>query len=389
MKFPTVSLIVPTFNRSAYLKLAVESLIRQTHPFLELLIVDDGSTDDTAEVVKGLPGNPIYLRKDNGGRAAAINLGVEHARGDLIWVFDDDDIARPESLQLLIAPFLTGDEVDFTYGAWYLCDEQADGSLAIAGSSQSPMLNGSAFFYEMLFRCFTQGNAMLIARRCYDAIGPMREDLIRSQDHEYMLRLSRKFNATPVTEPIFYWRRHLGPRGAGAGKMFGASQLNKKWHLYRQKIFIDVHRELPLSDYLPKMRRSALPANEREALLTRSVVMSCHGLWSLAITDLLQLLAQRTGDGAWTADEHLVFGRLSGAVSSDALRDLIDAGMKPQLMLIARHQLGWDFVKALLRGARWAIHNHLRDGERHNAWRITRALVASVGIWSILRAVVR
>lgn len=385
MSAPTVSLIVPTFNRAKYLAIAIESLVAQTHPILELLIVDDGSTDDTPQVVPTLPGHPVYLRKENGGRAAAINHGVKHAKGDLIWIFDDDDVALPNSLSLLIAPFLVpGAQVDFSYGPWYLCDENPDGSLKVAGTSKSPAVSGPAFFHEMLYRCFTQGNAMLIARRCYDAIGPMREDLIRSQDHEYMLRLSRRFTATPVTEPIFYWRRHLGPRGAGGGKMFGVERLNRNWHLYRQKIFIDVHRDFPLTDYLPQARLSAFPGNEREARLTRAVVMACHGLWSLALPEMHEVVALAPKQ-PWTAAEAQVLDRLAGSLTTDALLDLGSAGLSSSVRSLAATAHGRDIVEQMLRAGRWQIHNHLKDDERGFAWQIGRALVGTLGLPGVVR----
>ncbi|MFY9510537.1 MAG: glycosyltransferase [Rubrivivax sp.] len=386
MPQPTVSLIVPTFNRSKYLASSIASLVAQTHPFDELIIVDDGSTDNTPQIVPTLPGNPIYLRKENGGRAAAINHGVRHAKGDLIWVFDDDDIALPNSLALLIAPFLEpGSRTDFTYGPWYLCDENADGSLKVAGTSQSPLLAGPAFFHEMLFRCFTQGNAMLIARRCYDAIGPMREDLIRSQDHEYMLRLSRAFTATPITEPIFYWRRHMGPRGAGAGKMFGVEKLNRNWHLYRQRIFVDVHRDFPLTDYLPADRRPGFPGNTREARLTRAVVMACHGLWQLAVPEMHELVAL-TPQQPWTGAEQAVLDRLAGSLTTDALIDLATAGVQADLRRLGTTRLGKSLLGQILRGGRWQIHNHLRDGERGFALAIARSVFSTLGLWRTLGA---
>jgi len=379
MSRPTVSLIVPTFNRSKYLAASITSLVAQTHPVDELLIVDDGSTDDTPQVVPTLPGNPVYLRKENGGRAAAINHGVRHAKGDLIWVFDDDDIALPNSLALLIAPFLVpGSRTDFTYGPWYLCDEAPDGSLTVAGTSKSPALSGPAFFHEMLYRCFTQGNAMLIARRCYDAIGPMREDLIRSQDHEYMLRLSRRFAATPITEPVFYWRRHLGPRGAGGGKMFGVEKLNRNWHLYRQKIFVDVHREFSLGDYLPEERRAAYPGNEREARLTRAVVMACHGLWALSLPEMLDVAAMAP-EQTWSTAERTVLDRMAASLTTDALVDLREAGMQAELKRLGAMPLGREILGQILRGGRWQIHNHLRDGERGFALQIVRALRSAIG----------
>jgi glycosyltransferase involved in cell wall biosynthesis len=384
MKRPSVSVIVPTFNRIRYLPSAIASLVAQTHPFDELLIVDDGSKDNTAEVVASLPGKPTYLRKDNGGRASAINHGVGHAKGDLIWVFDDDDVALPDALAKLIAPFLER-EVDFTYSPWYLCNELPDGSLEVDGTSGGPKVGGHAFFHEMLFRCFTQGNAMLIAKRCYDAVGPMREDLIRSQDHDYMLRLGRRFHAVPLAEPTFYWRRHMGPRGAGNGNMFAVEKIVRNWHLYRQKIFVDLHGTLPLMEYLPLERQALFPGNTREARLTRCVVMACHGLWSLSFAELLEV-AETADQAPLNAAEQAALERLSAFVTSDALQDLATAPESALMARIDRSPIGRIYIQQLLRAGRWQVHNHWRDGERADALRVGRSLVGAIGL---LRTAVR
>lgn len=386
MNRPTVSLIVPTFNRTKYLPSAIESLIAQTHKFDELLIVDDGSTDDTAQVVAKLPGNPRYFRKENGGRASAINFGVRHAKGDLIWIFDDDDIALPHALATLIAPFLAS-ETDFTYSPWFLCNELRDGTLEIEGTSELQAVGGKQFFYEMLFRCFTQGNAMLIARRCYDAIGPMREDLIRSQDHDFMLRLGRVFNAVPVSEPTFHWRRHLGARGAGAGKMFGVEKIIRNWHLYRQKIFVDLHRDLPLQEYLPPDRRAIFPENLREAQLTRVVVMSCHGLWHLAIPELVEI-AGMMKDVPITQHENSVLLRLGSATTSDSLVDLATKQTEArQIASIRKTDLGKAYIDHLVHAAYWQCRRHWQDNERPNAYEVLRSILVALGVAPVARVV--
>lgn len=385
MTRPTVSLIVPTFNRAKYLATAIESLVAQTYKFDELLIVDDGSTDNTPQIVAGLPGNPKYFRKENGGRAAAINLGVRHAKGDLIWIFDDDDVALPDALATLIAPFLAGN-VDFVYSPWYLCNELPDGSLEVAGTSEVQTASGKAFFHEMLYRCFTQGNAMLIARRCYDEVGPMREDLIRSQDHEFMLRLGRRFDAVPVPVPTFYWRRHQGPRGAGNGNMFAAAKLNRNWHIYRQMIFVDVHRDLPVQEYLPVYRQAEFPGNLREARITRAVVMSCHGLWHLAIPEIVEVAETMPGTPL-TPRERSELRHLSTLLTSDSLIDLAAAPEQARrIVKLGSTEIGRVFVDHIVRAAYWHFRKQWQDQERSGALEVLRALFSGLGIAPVARA---
>jgi glycosyltransferase involved in cell wall biosynthesis len=95
-----VSVVIPTYNRAASLPTAVESALRQTHVPLEVLVVDDGSTDDTAEVCRAFPPPVRYIRQDNGGCAAARNTGIAHARGEFIALLDSDDVWEPTKLEV-------------------------------------------------------------------------------------------------------------------------------------------------------------------------------------------------------------------------------------------------------------------------------------------------
>src|SRR5215211_4680469 len=86
---PRVSVVIATWNRSNYLRLAIESVLRQSFRSFEVLVVDDGSTDDTAEVVRAF-GAPVRLiQQRNQGRSTARNAGIREARGDLIALLDD------------------------------------------------------------------------------------------------------------------------------------------------------------------------------------------------------------------------------------------------------------------------------------------------------------
>lgn len=90
---PFFSLIIPTYNRAGFIQKTIESVLQQTHPYLEIIIVDDGSTDNTEQIVTGIPDSRIiYHRKSNAERAAARNTGVKLAKGDYITFLDSDDV---------------------------------------------------------------------------------------------------------------------------------------------------------------------------------------------------------------------------------------------------------------------------------------------------------
>jgi glycosyltransferase involved in cell wall biosynthesis len=98
MPAPSVSVVIPTYNRAAFLAKAVASIRAQTHACSEIVIVDDGSTDATPEVVATLGEGIRYVRQPNAGPAAARNRGVEEARGDLVAFLDTDDRWLPEKI---------------------------------------------------------------------------------------------------------------------------------------------------------------------------------------------------------------------------------------------------------------------------------------------------
>ncbi|MDL2336222.1 MAG: glycosyltransferase [Pseudomonadota bacterium] len=102
MTYPSVSVVIPTYNRATFLGAAVASIRAQTYACAEIVIVDDGSTDNTAEVIKELGAGINYIRQVNAGPAAARNLGISRASGDLIAFLDTDDRWLPDKIALQV-----------------------------------------------------------------------------------------------------------------------------------------------------------------------------------------------------------------------------------------------------------------------------------------------
>lgn len=105
MKYPFITILTPTYNRASLLPRLFDSLLRQTYKDFEWIVVDDGSTDDTREVVANLKEKcggafPMgYVYKANGGKHMAINIGAERARGELLFIADSDDLLTDDALE--------------------------------------------------------------------------------------------------------------------------------------------------------------------------------------------------------------------------------------------------------------------------------------------------
>lgn len=115
-----VTIIIPTYNRASILQDAIQSALDQTYPNKQIIVIDDGSTDDTVELLRRYP-QIEYHYKENGGQASARNLGLKHAKGAIIASLDSDDIWYPEFLSKCIEK-LENEQLDFVFANW---DQQA------------------------------------------------------------------------------------------------------------------------------------------------------------------------------------------------------------------------------------------------------------------------
>ena len=110
---PLVSVIIPVYNGGRYLRAALESVFAQTYRPFEVIVVDDGSVDDSGDIAQSLPG-VRYMRQANQGVAAARNHGIESARGEFLAFLDQDDLWTPEKLKLQIEYLLSNPDLGYT-----------------------------------------------------------------------------------------------------------------------------------------------------------------------------------------------------------------------------------------------------------------------------------
>jgi glycosyltransferase involved in cell wall biosynthesis len=122
---PLVSVIIPTYNRANMVAAAIQSVLDQTYPTRQIIVVDDGSTDNTEEVMKSFP-EVKYIRQSNAGQAAARNTGWKHSNGVYISSLDSDDVWRPSFLENCIE-VLEKENLDFVFSNWD--QEKAEGGV--------------------------------------------------------------------------------------------------------------------------------------------------------------------------------------------------------------------------------------------------------------------
>lgn len=300
---PSVTVLVPTFNRAKFLAECLESVLGQTVPPAQVIVINDGSTDNTREVLEPYMGRIEYLEKENGGKSRALNLGLSHARGDYVWIVDDDNVALPESIERLVAPLERDPGIGFSYGGYVIATTRAEDNRIEPGQEvQVPDWPKEEIFVRLMESNFIP--CPLVRTACYREAGPYREDLTRSQDYEMALRLARRFFGARVDGMTFYYRQHGGLRGT-ATERFAAEENFAMWEEYNKRFFRQLRNDLELSEYLPKGSGGGdgKAFDRRRAYLQRMTIMAIRGLWHEMIEDLSLALEDGLQDAPLSSPE--------------------------------------------------------------------------------------
>jgi len=307
MSNPMVTIIVPTFNRARYLPECLESLLAQTLPANEIIVVNDGSTDDTASAVNPYLDRIEYIEKENGGKSSALNLVMPGIQSDYVWIFDDDDVALPNALETHVAALEANPDAGFTYSTYYEGQTGPDGQIRKGAIHTLVDPYQDALFPQLLDGCFVAHPAIVVRSSCYRNVSPFDGRLIRSQDYDMLLRLSRRFKSIRIEKPTFICRAHSSMRGS-VSNTFPAEHQGIQWYKYDKIIFRKLYDELALCEYLPGGREneSLGETKRRTALVQRMSIMARKGLWHLATRDLDLLAHEESLAGPLSRCEGLI-----------------------------------------------------------------------------------
>ena len=198
-----VSIIIPTYNRADVLITSIQSVLQQTYTDFELLIVDDGSTDNTDIMVESLRDNRIrYLKiPENKGVAAARNEGIRQARYAYIAFQDSDDYWKPDKLEKQMTFLTTKPETGLLYCP-YEC-QKADGTPLLVPDQNIPSEEKQGNIYRyMLLRNTIGTPGVLVRRQCLEKSGLFCESLTCLEDWELFLRIARDNEIAFQDEPM-------------------------------------------------------------------------------------------------------------------------------------------------------------------------------------------
>jgi glycosyltransferase involved in cell wall biosynthesis len=225
-----VSVVIPAYNAAAFLAETLASVFAQTLPPVEIIVVDDGSSDDTAHVARDL--GATVISRANGGISAARNTGVRAARGEYVAFLDSDDLWMPEKLEVQLAALSVAAEPSFSFTDFRTFDSRgvraatsalrahpafrrtvrrapSGANVVVAASEGRPVLPDMYFL----------PSSAVIRRADVLAVGGFDESLRGCEDTEFFIRLFKLVPAIAVMRPLLLYRRHEAQNTASPTRM--------------------------------------------------------------------------------------------------------------------------------------------------------------------------
>ncbi|BBO79850.1 hypothetical protein DSCO28_04160 [Desulfosarcina ovata subsp. sediminis] len=211
-EYPLVSAIIPAFNAQYYIETTVQSICGQSYSNIEIIVVDDGSTDETTSIIEQLSKKDKRIRlcrQANQGLASARNLGIRHSKGDFIAPVDADDVCYPTKIENLLGCMAKTDkQVGLAYSWSTRIDEKGN----IIGKGRQSQEKGDVFGALLFTNFIGNGSACMIRKSCLDNVGLydtafFEHDAQGCEDWDLYMRIAEKFKFEVVNDYLTMYRK--------------------------------------------------------------------------------------------------------------------------------------------------------------------------------------
>ncbi len=203
---PLVSVVIPAYNAAWCVERAIRSALGQDYPHVEIIVVDDGSTDGTPRILERYENEVRVLRKENGGLSSARNAGIAAARGDYVAFLDADDFWFPKKLSRQMSLMTANPALGFTSTAAIVVTEKGTPLSVWRCPREGPCLTTAIF--SRLSAVPGSGSGVVVQRRLFDRAGLFDERLPSVEDVDMWLRLSSVTSYACLDEPLVVIVRH-------------------------------------------------------------------------------------------------------------------------------------------------------------------------------------
>lgn len=230
MNQPLVSVVIPNYNYGRFLSKTIESVLAQTYPNIEIIVVDDGSTDDSIKIIESFGDQVKLIKQQNQGVGMARNTGTENSKGDVLTFLDADDYWHQDKIKKQIEKLQSDSEIGLVHcGFWHvdiddkLLDQRIEGE------------EGWVADKLMKLEPVLTSTTLLVWRDVFMEVGgyDTNRNLHPAEDWEFSYRVARKYKFGFVAEPLVYYRQH------GKGGHTNLLRMEKALILGLDKIFKD------------------------------------------------------------------------------------------------------------------------------------------------------
>lgn len=233
---PEVSVIIPTYNRSDLLQLTIKSVQAQTFRDLEIIIIDDGSKDDTRRVVEGLQNidqRIVYIYQENRGLPSARNIGIKNSHGKYIAFLDSDDLWKPEKIEKQLLIFNQNQDIEAVYVNFINIDFRGD-LMDPYIPSTDPYFQLFSLYEKLLYFCAVvgSGSSVMAKRTAIIRTGDFDETLCSAEDWDFWRRMALQSKFYFLDEYLLFIRRHEDTM---------SKKLDQKWkgeYRHLQKMYL-------------------------------------------------------------------------------------------------------------------------------------------------------
>ena len=257
---PLVSIIVPSYNHAKYITKTIESLVNQTYSNIELIVIDDGSKDNSVQIIQKLVDKHhfIFIHRDNKGVSATLNEGIQLATGKYITFCASDDIYLTDKIEKQVEFMETNLQYEMCYGKVIHFDD-------IGNMKKSKIRKPkSGWIFNDLFKGnFIPAPTIFIKKNLFNEVGYF-DETIPIEDWDLLLRITYKYQIGYLDEYLAYYRIHSSNTSSNIDKMiFSEKQIMMKWKehplfskMYQQRQLIwfsklSINQKKMAMDYLP------------------------------------------------------------------------------------------------------------------------------------------
>ncbi len=204
---PKISIIIPVYNGADYLKFSIDSALNQTYQYIEVIVVNDGSSDQgkTESIALSYRDKIRYYKKNNGGVSSALNFGIKHMNGDYFSWLSHDDLYAPDKIEEQVLFIQKNNNKRFVvYSNFLVFSENPYKSRIYKISPPEP----KHFRYAITIDSFLNGCTLLIPKSAFDEVGLFNTELKHTQDYDMWFRIAKKFRFVHVDKVLVKSRSH-------------------------------------------------------------------------------------------------------------------------------------------------------------------------------------